>query len=403
MTRRLTRSAGFRIMIGPAVLLFSAGTLRSTGPLTARSASPIGYPPLTAPALNPPSAAKVALGRRLFFERRLSADGSVACADCHRPDHGLADSVPISRGAFGRHGRRKAPSLRNVGYLPTLMWDGRAADLESQMRLPLTNREEMGSSEASAVAALEADPSYVALFVAAFDDGRVSIARMGQAIASFERVALTGSNSRFDRFRFGGDAHAISASARRGWMLFQNKGCIACHNLEGGNPLFTDFQFHNIGIGYDTTTPDPGRYAITKAPADRGKFRTPSLVGIADHPPYMHDGRFRTLREVIDYYDKGAVPNPFLDAQIKPLRLTEQNKIDLVALLGTLSPVPDHRPLAASSRPARYRGAIGPGQRAARRSHPISSLWAYAPADAARGSALSVRTVSAPASGVHQR
>jgi cytochrome c peroxidase len=326
-------------ILGPArrvALLLSAVALLGAD-RSAPTSLPLGYPPLPAPTANPSTHAKRELGRQLFFERRLSADGTISCADCHRPEHGFSDAVPISRGVFGRHGVRKTPSLFNVGYQPVLMWDGRAPDLERQIRHPLTGYNEMAMTEASTVAALASDSRYQALFTAAFGIPDITVDRIGLAVATFERATLIRS-SPFNRFILQGDARAIPAAAQRGWHIFQAKGCITCHFFEAGNPFFTDFQFHNTGVGFDNQNPDLGRYYTTMRLEDRGKFKTPSLIGVAERAPYMHDGRFQTLREVIEYYDRGGTPNPFLDGQLKPLRLTEAEKIDLIALLETLSP-----------------------------------------------------------------
>ena len=303
----------------------------------APSSLPLGYPPLPVSTANPPTLPKRELGRQLFFERRLSADGTVSCADCHKPENGFSDAVPVSRGVFGRLGVRKTPSLLNVGYQPVLMWDGRTPDLERQIRHPLAGYNEMAMTEATAVAALANDSRYQALFIAAFGSPEITVDRIGQAIATFERATLIRSSA-FNRFMFQGDARMISAAAKRGWRVFQAKGCITCHLFEAGNPFFTDFQFHNTGVGFDTHKPDLGQYYATKRPEDRGKFKTPSLIGVAERAPYMHDGRFQTLRQVVDYYNRGGTPNPFLDGQLKPLSLMEAEKIDLIAFLKTLSP-----------------------------------------------------------------
>ncbi len=339
---------------GTAFLLLA---LLGGGHASASDSLPLGYPPIAAPIANPASPAKLELGRQLFFERRLSAGGTVSCADCHKPQNGFADTVPISRGAYGRRGIRKTPSLLNVAYQPVLMWDGRAADLEHQIRLPLTGHDEMATTEAAAATALAGDGRYRAMFTAAFGDPAVTIDRLGQAVATFERAALIG-GSAFDRFVLQGDAQAISPAAQRGWQVFQAKGCITCHRFEGGNPFFTDFEFHNTGIGFDTQTPDLGRYDTTMDVRDQGKFKTPSLVGVAEHAPYMHDGRLQTLRQVIDYYDRGGTRNRFLDPQLKPLKLTEAEKSDLIAFLQELSP--ENRPAqqAAIYSPNRIQPAV---------------------------------------------
>ncbi len=347
------RVGGIRGHARLALLLSTIALMGADRPAAPNSLLP-GYPPVPVPAANPPSPAKRDLGWQLFFERRLSADGTVSCADCHKPEHGFSDAVAVSRGVFGRHGARKTPSLLNVGYHPVLMWDGRAAGLERQILHPLTGHDEMAMTEALAVAALASESRYQSLFTAAFGNADITIDRIGQAIATFERDTLI-RGSAFHRFIFKGDARSISAAAHRGWRVFQARGCNTCHLFEAGNPFFTDFQFHNTGVGFDTGKPDLGQYHTTMRLEDRGRFKTPSLIGVADRAPYMHDGRFQTLRQVIDYYDRGGTPNPFLDGQLKPLRLTEGEKNNLIAFLKALSP--DGKPPSRPPDPHRQVGA----------------------------------------------
>ncbi len=306
---------------------------------------PLGLPPLPANS-NPPTAAAVALGKRLFFDPRLSRDGTVACATCHDPERGFAEGRAVSTGVAGRQGRRNAPSARNAVFLRVQFWDGRAATLEDQARGPLLSPLEMDHSAEGIVRRCEDDPATRQAFIAAFGNPPsgtpVSLARVVAALGAYERTLLRG-NSPFDRFLYGNDGAALSAEARRGWDVFRQpaKGnCVSCHLVGSRHALFTDHQFHNLGVGMNRLgeLTDPGRYAITKAERDRGAFRTPSLRDVALTAPYMHDGSLRTLKEVVDFYVGGGNGNDHLDPQIKPLtHLTRQERSDLVAFLTSLT------------------------------------------------------------------
>lgn len=300
-------------------------------------AVPFGLPAVPVPEDLPVSAERIALGRRLFFEPALSSDGTVSCASCHVPANGFADEVDLSLGVEGQPGHRNAPSIFNAAYFPVLFWDGRSTSLEDQVRYPLTDPKEMNQTMAGAVAALESEESYGPLFAAAFGDPTITYERIAQAIASYERTLLSG-DSPFDRFYFGGREDELSPEARRGWELFGGRaGCISCHHFDADRPFFSDFEFHNTGIGWDRETVDLGRFKVTRDPEDRGRFRTPSLRNVAQTAPYMHDGRFRTMEEVLAFYAEGGGENPFLDPAIRPLDLSPQDRADLVAFLLSLT------------------------------------------------------------------
>lgn len=320
---------------------------------------PEGVLPPEIPPDNPPTAAKIELGKRLFFDVRLSSDGTVACATCHDPRHGFADGrgQKTSAGVGGQLGPRNSPTVLNAAFLSEQFWDGRAATLEEQALGPFINPIEMGIPDHPALVEMVAGlPEYPALFAAAFASDEVTAEQIGQAIASFERTIIS-LKAPIDRFT-AGDQGAISESARRGWELYNGKArCNNCHGHVDAFPLFTDDDYHNIGVatqaaGFEKLgrrvekSPDSfeelagepavdelGRFAVTKQPKDIGAFKTPHLRNIALTPPYMHDGSEATLLDVVEYYDRGGNPNPWLDGGIRSLDLTDQEKADLVELM----------------------------------------------------------------------
>lgn len=297
-------------------------------------AVPSGLSPiLLVPWDNPLTEARVTLGRRLFFDTRLSRDGRIACASCHQPSHAFADRRPIAIGIGGRAGRRNVPSLLNRAYARVLFWDGRMSSLEEQALAPLTSGVELGSTIEEAVHRLTADSSYVASFQRAFGDGAITGARVAQALASFERTLLSG-DSPVDRYETGRQKDALSPAAARGLALFRGKArCQICHD----GAVFSDGRFHNTGVSWERLPIDRGRFEVTGADADRGAFRTPSLRDVARTAPYMHDGSLRTLADVVAFYDRGGNPNPNLDGVIQPLRLTAGERRDLVVFLEALT------------------------------------------------------------------
>lgn len=299
---------------------------------------PLGLPPVQWPEDNPYSAAKVELGRFLFFDTRVSSDGSTSCATCHSPEKAFTDGAPVATGIGGQKGGRSAPTVINRAYSTQQFWDGRAATLEEQAIGPIANPIEMTSHKSAAeahdacVARLKAVPTYVTLFEKAFGSKAITIDHVGKAIATFERTVFSG-NSPFDKYN-NGDTRAMNESQIRGMKLFFGRvACDACHL--GFN--FTDGSYVNIGVGMDKPNPDLGRYAVSKREEDRGAFKTPTLRDIEHTGPYMHDGSMKTLEEVVEHYNKGGIRNPQIDQRMKPLNLSEQDKKDLVAFMKALS------------------------------------------------------------------
>jgi len=294
---------------------------------------PIGldrYVPV--PEDNPITPEKTALGRRLFFETSLSGDGRTACATCHQPSRRFTDGRRLPRGVFGREGRRNTPSILNRAYGRSAFWDGRAETLEDQVQAALMGESDLGLSLDEAVARLSADAGYSRAFQPAFG-GPVTAPRIAQALATFVRTQLSG-NSRFDRF-LTGDVTALRPEERSGLEVFSGRArCARCH----AGPLLSDESFHNTGVAWkEARFADPGRAAVTGSDRDRGAFKTPSLREVARTAPYMHDGSMARLTDVIDFYDRGGRPNPNLDSDIRPLRLTADEKAALISFLRSLS------------------------------------------------------------------
>ncbi len=282
---------------------------------------------LPAPLDNPITAEKLALGERLFGEQRLSADGRTSCATCHQPRRAFTDGRRVSRGVFGREGRRNVPSIFNRGYGTSFFWDGRAATIEDQVRQAIAGGQDLGLSVSVAAERLSGDASYSAAFQSAFD-APVSADRLVQALATFVRGTRSG-GSPVDRY-LAGDLAALTPAARRGYALFTGSArCSRCH----AGPLFSDEEFHNTGVSWGR---DPGRFGVTGMPEDRGRFKTPSLRNLPLTAPYMHDGSIRTLERVVEFYDQGAGANPNLDVAIRPLRLSTDRRTDLVSFLRAL-------------------------------------------------------------------
>lgn len=333
---------------------------------------------LLVPPENPVTPERVALGRKLYFDKRLSKDGTVACATCHDPQKGFSDGKKVSEGIGGQKGARNAPTVLNAIFNEFQFWDGRAGSLEEQAKGPMINAVEMGMSSHDDVVKAVTVPDYQDDFRKVF--GRAPhIDDVAAAIAAFERTVVSG-DSPFDRFH-AGDQAALSASAQRGWELWNGKArCNTCHPFGDATPNFSDNKFHNIGVaakGRDfgsiarqaASLSDPaqlafhqdftelGRFITTKQPKDIGAFKTPGMRDVALTAPYMHDGSEATLMDVVVFYDKGGEPNPYLDGGITPLKLTQQEKQDLVAFMESLTGQGDGSPTrAALQDPARKEG-----------------------------------------------
>ena len=310
----------------------TVGLTRSARTAGTESSRPLGldlYRP--EPADNPTLPAKVTLGRRLFHERLLSRNRSLACVDCHRPDRAFTDGRARAVGVFGRRGPRSVPTIVNRAWGESFFWDGRIDTLETQVLEPIVARLEMDLTIDEAVDRLRGTSPYPAVFRETFgrDVNRDDLAR---ALAAYVRTIQSGA-SPFDRYVWGEPA-ALSPDAQAGLRLFRGRAnCSACHV----GPNFTDEEFHNTGVFWGGQPYDAGRVVVTGVVEDTGKFKTPTLREVSRTAPYMHDGSIATLDEVIDFYDRGGNDNPFRDRELRPLRLTEDEKTSLVAFLQSLS------------------------------------------------------------------
>ncbi len=316
-----------------ALLLFTIPAERSSVPLGLDAYRPV-------PETNPLTLEKIALGRRLFFDRRLSRDGTIACASCHDPQQAFTDARPVALGINGHLGTRNVPTLINRVYGRTHFLDGRAESLERQALEPILNPIEMNMTLPELVARLDGDPDYATGWRSVFGRGPHA-EDVASAIASYVRSILAGDSS-FDRY-MNGEVAALSDHERRGLQLFRGKAnCTACHV----GPTFTDERFHNTGIAWrDGAIRDEGRFTVSGRPADRGAFKTPTLREIARTAPYMHDGTVTTLEGVIDFYDAGGRSNPNIDPEVHPLHLSLDEKQAVLAFLKSLSgPIREGQP-----------------------------------------------------------
>ena len=332
---------------------------------------PLGLPPVPQPADNPVSPAGIELGRKLFFDRRLSLNNTMSCAICHVPEMGFTNNeLKAAIGMEGRRGRRNAPTLLNVAYKSRLFHDGREFSLENQVWSPLLTHQEMANpSVGYVVEKIRKLKEYKGLFEKVFRGKGASLDTIGKALAQYQRTLLA-ADSPFDRWRYGG-ADTLSVQQQRGFEIFTGKGhCSSCHLVGKDHALFTDNLWHNTGIGYResmlTDTPktrvqlapgvfteiddkavrgitqqprrnDLGLYEVTQDPGDRWKYTTPTLRNIELTAPYMHNGSLLTLDEVIDFYDRGGVANENLSPLLRPLELTPEEKAALQAFLSSLN------------------------------------------------------------------
>ncbi|WP_231756719.1 cytochrome-c peroxidase [Lignipirellula cremea] len=303
----------------------------------ARSLAPL--PPVQHPRENPPSAAKISLGRELFFDARLSRNDRVSCASCHEPNKGFSNGGRFGKGIRDQRSTRNVPSLINVGYSHPLFWDGRSATLEEQALLPIQNAAEMDMPLEVLEKKLHGVAEYRRQFAQVFD-GAVTAARIGQALAAFQRTIVS-TDTPLDRY-VGGDRTALTPRATKGMQLFFGRArCSICHK----GPELTDNRFHNIGTVDPEIPDDSGRRAVTGRAEDQGAFRTPQLREVARTAPYMHSGKFQTLSEVVEHYNFGGVTdtaNDHRDEILEVLYLSEDEVEDLVAFLreGLTSPDP---------------------------------------------------------------
>ncbi|MBK9306997.1 MAG: c-type cytochrome [Nitrospira sp.] len=277
-------------------------------------------------------AAKVELGKQLYFDGRLSKNNAISCAFCHNPFTGFADPRQTSIGVGGGVGGRQSPTVFNTGFIPLQFWDGRAGSLEEQAMGPIVNPVEMAETHENVVKKLGKIKGYQQQFRAVFGTD-VNLQGIAEAIAAYERTVIS-TNSAFDKYVLG-DAQAMDKTALRGMALFKGKArCILCHN----GPNFADNQFHNLGVPQvGPMKEDLGRFYVTQQEQDKGAFKTQTLRSITETAPYMHDGAFKTLEEVIDFLDQGGGQNPNLSPMVKPLGLTQQEKAELIAFLNALT------------------------------------------------------------------
>ena len=331
-------------------------------------AESLGLPPVPTPADNPQNPEKIALGQKLFTDKRLSADGSISCASCHDPENAFTDGLPVAAGLQKQTGTRNTPTLLNVAFNTSQFWDGRRQRLEDQAPDPFINPIEHGLKDQQAILdLLRQDPDYATRFKTVFniDTAQIHMDHVAQALASFER-SLIAADSPFDRYYYGGQKDALSPAAINGLHLFQGRaGCQGCHRIEAKDALFTDHDFHALGVGLqlisanlaqialraaqakgqavdastlrddiltDQATAELGRFNITFKPADIGRFKTPSLRNVALTAPYMHDGSIATLEAAIEreLYQRG-------EAAGRPLVLTPLEKAELLAFLQALT------------------------------------------------------------------
>lgn len=331
---------------------------------------PLGLPAVPVPANNPLTKEKISLGRKLFYDRRLSLNNTFSCAMCHVPEQGFtSNEMATAVGIEGRTVRRNSPTLYNISYAQSLFHDSRETTLEQQIWAPLLAHNEMANpSIGYVIEKINNSADYNGLFKEAFGK-EPSMETVGMAIASYERT-LNSANSAFDRWYYGNDKQALDAKAQRGFQLFTGKAnCSSCHAITRNHALFTDNNNHNTGIGYaeamgktdktqriqvapgayvevaatvitavtETKPNDLGRYEVTQKPEDRWKYKTPSLRNISLTAPYMHNGAFATLQQVVEFYNRGGIANENLDPLIKPLNLTALELTDLTAFLESLT------------------------------------------------------------------
>ena len=333
---------------------------------------PFGLPPLIVPDYNPMTREGIHLGRRLFFDRRLSINNTMSCAMCHVPEMAFTHyETQVAMGVEGRVGRRNAPTLLNSAYKTRLFHDGREVSLENQIWGPLLSRHEMANPSVGYVLEkIKKIKDYDGLFEQTFGKRGVSIETVSMALAQYQRV-LVSANSRFDRWYYGKEKTVLTDTEKAGFEIFMGKGqCVSCHLINKKHALFTDNQWHNTGLGFHESmrkTPpttrvqlapglfteldqeiiqsvtavgrqnDLGLYEITEDPNDRWKYVTPTLRNISLTQPYMHNGSFSTLEEVIEFYDRGGIKNELLSPLIRPLGLNSKEKQMLIDFLHTLN------------------------------------------------------------------
>lgn len=329
----------FSVLLANAILVVACHDLsvqeQPPAPTPFVYQAPDGFPPFFDPDNNPTTKEGIALGRKLFYDPILSGNNTIACADCHRQENAFTDPRQFSLGIDGIAGRRNSMSLVNIAWQHRLFWDGRAHGLEEQALFPIKDPIEMHENLSNAVAELQAIPEYTELFWLAFGTRQIDSTLLAKALAQFERTFIS-VNSRYDRWKLGLDS--LNKSELIGMQLFMDSekgGCAKCHSF---GALFSDFLFRNNGK--DSIVTDLGRFAISGLPQDIGAFKTPSMRNVEFTAPYMLDGRFATLEEVLEFYNTGFKLGPNTDPFMFTLekgRLSAQDKADIIAFLKTLS------------------------------------------------------------------
>lgn len=369
---------GMLLFIGYSIavsLINTESENKSLDALGYNKADQLGLPDMQYPADNLPTKEKIALGRKLFMDRRLSHNNTISCAMCHVPEQGFTvNELATAVGIEGRTSRRNSPTLFNVGYYKNLFHDGREFSLENQVIGPMLAINEMGSpSIGYTIEKIRNLKDYDGLFEKAFG-ASISLQRLSQALAAYQRTLVSG-NSRFDQWYYGKDGKALTQNEINGFRLFMGKAkCVSCHAVGEKAAIFTDQSFHNTGIGWarnnkimsdassSSTFPltlapgivvqvaqnqvekaseipqnDVGRFEITEDPKDSWSYKTPSIRNVALTGPYMHDGSLRTLKEVVDFYNKGGEDNPYKDPLLQPLGLNATEVAELVAFMEALT------------------------------------------------------------------
>ncbi len=344
-----------------------------TGSSLSQEKVPLGLPPVPIPEDNPQTSEKIALGKKLFEDKRFSADGTISCANCHDPAKAFADGLPVAEGIKKLKGTRNSPTVINAAYYTSQFWDGRRLTLEEQAKDPFLNPVEHGLGEKQGfhnfiLNVIRKDKGYVGEFERVFGVKleQITIEHVVKAIASFERTVISG-DSPFDRYVYGGDKTALSESAIRGLELYKGKArCQECHAISENYAIFTDNKFHNLGVGFKKIQPrlremvrefrmakqqgrepdkskftdaeisELGRFVVTLKTSDIGAFKTPTLRNIAVTGPYMHDGSMKTLEEVMELYNKGGEKNPFLGS-VRVLDLTDQEIKDIIEFMKAMT------------------------------------------------------------------
>jgi cytochrome c peroxidase len=355
-----------------SICLFVSVFLWTVSPLS-QERLPLGLPPVPIPEDNPQTSEKIALGKKLFEDKRFSADGTISCAHCHDPAKAFADGLPMAEGINKLKGTRNSPTVINSAYYTSQFWDGRRLTLEEQAKDPFLNPVEHGLGEKQGfhefiINVIRKDKGYVEEFERVFGvkPEQITIDHVVKAIASFERTVISG-DSPFDRYAYGGEKTALSESAIRGLELYKGKArCQECHAISENYAIFTDNKFHNLGVGFKKIQPrlrdmvrefrmanqqgreldksiltdagisELGRFVVTLKTSDIGAFKTPTLRNIAVTGPYMHDGSMKTLEEVMELYNKGGEKNPFLGS-VRVLDLTDQEIKDIIEFMKALT------------------------------------------------------------------